>query len=207
MCVLWHEMTHRLLSPVVVPCQEIPHIWAQKTVAARWSGCPWGDLHSCLQQNHGIKLWSQECSIYVVHRLKSAIYYMSLLHFTFLCRLQRIKKTGFIQLKNTEKPPSVLVQRLWNQTCVCMSSVLLLPHESLQFCIFSYQTLSSSHPSSCPPILSHQHWKVEVGAVCKQSAECMRLNFCMSLNTFLTWLYVTMSSLVANLWTLVPSFL
>lgn len=55
-------------------CQEIPHIWAQKTGAARWSGCPWGDLDSCSQQSHGIKLWGQECSVYVVHRLKSAIY-------------------------------------------------------------------------------------------------------------------------------------
>lgn len=50
------------------------------------------------------------------------------------------------------------------------------------FYILSHQTVSSFHPSSCPPILSHQHWKAEVGAVCEQSAEWTRtfISACMS---------------------------
>lgn len=58
--------------------------------------------------------------------------------------------------------------------CPCLSikshHLSRCSHCPFMFYIFSHQTVSSFHPSPCPPVLSHQHWKAEVGAVCEQRA-------------------------------------
>lgn len=67
-----------------------------------------------------------------------------------------------------------------------------VPIQILQFNIFSHHTVSFFHPSSSLPILSHQHWKPEVGAaVCEQSAEWTHIHFCLHVCVNVLYLLLT----------------
>lgn len=87
---------------------------------------------------------------------------------------------------NEEKlnKPSCNIRQFIQHLCVCY----FFPSLTTTCCFgtSSHPTLSSSHPSPCPPICSHQHWKVEVGSVCEHSAEwtgvCM-FPFCVLLQS------------------------
>lgn len=154
-----------LLRPLFL-CQEIPHILVQQTGAGHWSAPP----EALWTHDHGEVMGSnfrcQELSAFLVSRLKSAICCL-----TRLLRSQRMKTRNgstlwvwlwFTDTRVAHKGTStVRVHRL----LVCTSAHF--PHESLQVYVSSHQTFSPFHPSSCPPILWHQHWKVEVGAACE----------------------------------------
>lgn len=65
MCVLWHEMTHRLLSPVAVSLSANPFRFGSKGLErGRRIWLPLeAILDSWAQHSHGIKLWGQERSV------------------------------------------------------------------------------------------------------------------------------------------------